>query len=190
VENQSWSSPKDGEYKIVVNQYNQRETIDVGFTLELECNGGELSQWSWAQPVKGQNEVMKFTVKDGRVQNLITVKGLVLGSSSRERWGIATENYVKVNTVLLSPNHWGNEAVGNKHWLFALDGCVNDEPTRGIYNEFLTPELEKHRKVFEVLGSRTLCPPSTEQVSGVGFSSTRGDKITVRADKRTYDIVF
>ena len=63
---------------------------------------------------------------------------------------------------------------------FILDGCVSDAATRGIYNEFLLPDLEKHRKVFEVLGNRTQCPPSTEQLSGVGFSSTNKDEVVVR----------
>jgi hypothetical protein len=190
VENQSWDAPKDGLYKIVVNQYNQRETIDTGFTLEVECNNGEVNQWHYARPVKGQIECMQFRVVKGRVERMEVIKDLVLGSASRERWGIATEQYAKVSTVLYSPNHWSGEAVGNKHVLFALDGCVNDEPTRGIYNEFLNPVLEKHRKVFEVLGSKTLCPPSKDQISGLGFSSTRGDTVTVLADKRVYQVNF
>ena len=74
--------------------------------------------------------------------------------------------------------------------MFALDGCINDEPTRGLYNEYLNPVLEKHRKVFEVLGAKTLCPPSKDQISGLGFSSTRGDRITVLADKRVYNVNF
>ena len=101
VENQSWDAPKDGLYKIVVNQYNQRETIDTGFTLEVECNNGEVNQWSYDRPVKGQLEVMQFYVVKGRVERMQVTKDLVLGSASRERWGVATEQYVKVNTVLL-----------------------------------------------------------------------------------------
>ncbi len=190
VENQSWTAPKDGVYKIVVNQYNQRETIDVGFTLEMECNNGALFQWNYGKPVKGQLQVLEFTVKHGFVAEIKALKDMAEGSTSRERWGVMTEQFVRVNTVMHSPNFWGNEAVGNKHVIFALDGCVNDEPTRGFYNEYLNPVLEKHRKVFEVLGSKTLCPPSTDQVSGVGFSSTRGDLVTIRADKRTFNVQF
>ena len=43
---------------------------------------------------------------------------------------------------MLSPNYWDNNSVGNKHWFFVLEGIKNDKPTRGIYNEFLSAELE------------------------------------------------
>jgi hypothetical protein len=61
-----------------------------------------------------------------------------------------------------------------------LEGCHNNEPARGIYNEFLHSSLERHRKVFEVLGDKTKCQPGHKQLSGVGFSSTRGDTMVVR----------
>jgi hypothetical protein len=45
-----------------------------------------------------------------------------------------------------------------------------------------------------VLGSKTKCAPSAEQLSGVGFSSTRKDKVVavVKGDKasRAYEIQF
>jgi hypothetical protein len=71
------------------------------------------------------------------------------------------------------PNYWGDNAVGNKHTFFVLHGAKNDEPMRGIYNEFLHPRLEPHRKVFEVIGDKTKCQPTDGQLSGLGFSSTK-----------------
>lgn len=62
-----------------------------------------------------------------------------------------------------------------------LDGCLNDQPTRGTYNEYLNPALDKHRKVFEVLGDKTKCPYTPDQLSGVGFSSTSGNSVIVQA---------
>ena len=79
-----------------------------------------------------------------------------------------------------SPNYWDENAVGNKHWFFILEGCKNDLPARGIYNEFLNSKFETHRKVFEVLGDRTKCQPTDDQLSGVGFSSTKGDSVIVK----------
>src|SRR5690606_21407108 len=102
--------------------------------------------------------------------------------------------FVKVNTLLLSPNYWDDQAAGNKHLFFILEGCANDEPARGIYNEFLRPELEKHRKVFEVLGNRTKCQPDGEQLSGLGFSFTQRNTATVRVKgdrlNATFNIKF
>ncbi|MNY06186.1 hypothetical protein D3C86_1389330 [compost metagenome] len=114
---------------------------------------------------------------------------------SQEKWGVKTEQFVKVNTLMFSPNHWDEQSIGNKHWFFLLDGCANPEPCRGIYNEFLRGDLDKHRKVFEVLGSKTMCPPATEQLSGLGFSSTRGDSVVVQVQlgdvmRRTYNLSF
>ena len=102
-----------------------------------------------------------------------------------EKWGISTGDFRPVNTMLLSPNHWGDSKVGNKHWIFTLDGCKADAEPRGIYNEYLRSDLEPHRKVFEVLGSKTKCPLIDDQLSGLGFSSTRGDtaKIRITNDK-------
>jgi hypothetical protein len=50
--------------------------------------------------------------------------------------------------------------------------------------------LEQHRRVFEVLGNKTKCQPSNNQLSGVGFSSTRSDSVNVIADGRPFTIKF
>jgi hypothetical protein len=72
-----------------------------------------------------------------------------------------------------------------------LKDCRNPEPTRGIYNEYLRGELEPHRKVFEILGAKTMCVPTDDQLSGIGFSSTKRETLKVIADGRqTYEISF
>jgi hypothetical protein len=124
----------------------------------------------------------------------INDKRLTSGSSSQQVWGVNTEQFVKVNTLMNSPNFWDGNAAGNKHWFFMLEGCKNDQPTRGIYNEFLTSELSKHKRVFELLGEKTKCPPTDDQLSGVGFSSTSGAEVTVKVTgtklNRTFNVKF
>ena len=193
VENLAWIKPKDGHYRIFVHQYSKRETANVGFTMELACNG-TVTQYSYDKAVTGNVECFEFEMKKGQLEKL-TVNGKLIGQGiSQMKWGVPTEQFVKVNTVLNSPNHWDGERTGNKHWFFILDNCRNDEPARGIYNEFLKPELEEHRKVFEVLGNKTKCLPSNEQLSGLGFSSTKRDSLTVRVTNssftRIYEIQF
>jgi len=181
VENLSWTNPKDGIYDVIVDQYSRRETDNVGFTLEVE-NDGKVTQYSYpkAMTQKGML-VLRFSIKDRKITHLEVMQPDVSGQGiAQQKWGITTESFVKVNTVLNSPNHWAGEHTGNKHWFFILDKCVNDEPTRGIYNEFLKSELETHRKVFEVLGNKTKVLPSNEQLSGLGFSSTQRDSVLVR----------
>ena len=195
VENLSWTRPRDGVYRIHVNQYNQRETADVGFTLEIECEG-RVTQLSYPLGVKGTVDCITFQMVRGELTDLkIVNKSIRGGDVSTQKWGVATENFVPVSTLMCSPNHWENAgSVGNQHWFFILEGCKNPEATRGIYNEFLRGDLEPHRKVFEVLGNKTKCAPSDQQLSGVGFSRGRNDEVTVRVttnnSTRAYNIIF
>jgi hypothetical protein len=196
VENLSWRDPMNGTYIIKVHQFCKRETSNVGFTIEME-HSGKVTQYSYHKAVTDRSfvSVMTFTVKNGDVVDVkIDNKNIVGQGISQTKWNIPTEQFVKVNTVMLSPNYWDDRAVGNKHWFFILDNCLNDEPTRGIYNEFLKPELDKHRKVFEVFGNKTKCLPSTAQLSGLGFSSTKRDSVIVKVTDskttRTYQVQF
>jgi hypothetical protein len=180
VENVSFTSLSDGIYRVAVDQYSRRETVDFGFQIEVE-NNGKIQQFTHAAAASKGQHVLDIKVSNGIIVEIkATASGLVGGSASVNKWGVATEQFVKVNTLMKSPNHWDGNQVGNKHWFFILDGCKNDQATRGIYNEFLNSELDKHRKVFEVLGNKTLCPPTDDQLSGIGFSSTRGDEVLVR----------
>jgi len=180
VENLSFTNPKDGKYSVWVNQFNRRETTDVGFAIEVADSHGT-SQFSYEKgiPNKADVPVGVFLVRDGRVVDAEIAKGLQGKGISVDKWGVKTESMVRVQTVMYSPNFWDNNAVGNKHWFFMLEGCKTDAPQRGIYNEFLASGLEAHRKVFEVLGDKTKCPVTDEQLSGLGFSSTRGDTVTI-----------
>ena len=36
---------------------------------------------------------------------------------------------------MFSPNHWDNKVVGNKHYFFMLDGCLNDGKALSDPNE-------------------------------------------------------
>lgn len=194
VENLSWVRPLDGQYRIVVNQFRRRETNNVGFVLEVE-NNGSVTQFSYPLAVSNNVEAFTFEMKSGTIQNLkIGDKNISGQGISQEKWGIPTEQFNKVATIMFSPNYWDDRVVGNQHWFFIIDGCKTDEPMRGIYNEFLKPELEKHRKVFEVLGNKTKCLPTSNQLSGLGFSSTKRDsvlaKVTDSKSTKIYQINF
>ena len=193
VENVAFKAPKDGVYQVYVNQYTNRETSDVGFIAEI-ADGNGVKQYTYPHRVVGNVEVGTFVVRDGviveaRIHPKLNGEGI-----SKKVWGIPTEKFVKVRTVLFSPNYWGDSAVGNKHWFFILEGCKADQPLRGIYNEFLAGPLEKHRKVFEVLGDKTKCPVTDEQLAGLGFSSTKRETVTVRVvtenSTRLFNILF
>lgn len=193
VENVSWATTMNGIYDVAVNQFSQRETTDVGCVIEIE-NLGKLHQLSYPGTLKGMNRICSITVAHGVITSIEPAKGIVSGGISQEKWGLKTETFVKVNTLMHSPNHWDDNAVGNKHWFFILDKCKNPDTTRGVYNEFLQAGLEQHRKVFEILGDKTKCQPVNDQLSGLGFSSTRDDVVTVRvttqSNTRLYSVNF
>ena len=193
VENVVWgNAPPDGTYEVYVNNYAQRETADPGFVIEVE-SGGKLSHFSYNKGVRDKQRIAVafLHVKDGAVVRVeVRDPGITAANVSQEKWGLKTEQYVKISAVTLSPNYWGGNRVGNKHTFFVVDGCKNDEAARGFYNEFLHPRLEPHRKVFEVIGDKTKCPPSDDQLSGLGFSSTRIASFVVRVRQGKKQRVF
>lgn len=190
VENLAFNNLVDGTYKVWVHQFHRRETIDVGFSLEVEFNG-VIRTFSYGKVVSGNAGTILLHVKKGELVKIEPGMDLTEGTSSQDKWGVKTETIIPVVAVMKSPNHWGGRQVGAEHLIFALKGCKNPGEVRGIYNEFLRPELETHRKVFEVLGSRSKVKPADDQISGIGFTKARSDTVTVVVNsKRLYTISF
>ena len=179
----------EGKYVCKIHNWNFRRPTEGGFKAEIEFEG-QVFEYEVDRPLKHKEwvTVAEVTLKNGRFT--IDHK-LPTTSMSKDKWGVSTKTPVKVQTIMTSPNHWENAGgVGNKHWFFVLEGCKVDKQVRGIYNEFLTGALEPHRKVFEILGTKTKCQPTDKQLSGVGFSETRQDKVLAIADGRPYEIHF
>jgi hypothetical protein len=181
-----------GKYICKIHNWALRSPTQGGFKAELEV-GGEVYEYEYDTPLKNKQwvtvAVLNFDGTNWEVEHkLPTTK------SVKTKWGLTTQQLVPVNSLMASPNHWNGQAIGNKHWFFILRECNNPEPVRGIYNEFLRPSLETHRKVFEVVGSKTKCPHAKEQLSGVGYSSTRRDcaVVVVKGAKinRAFSIQF
>lgn len=178
VENIIWTNKarmKHGVYEVWVNNYCQREMSDVGFDVEIE-HGGTIHSFHYDKKVGNGKNVMvaKFKYDGDKIE---FIESLPSTKASKEVWGITTETYQKVSMILNSPNHWDDKAIGNKHLFFILEGCRNDVPARGFFNEFLKESLSPHRKVFEVLGSKMKTDTSDRQLSGIGFSSTQKNHV-------------
>ena len=164
----------NGSYILWVNQYAFRNS--QGFKAEIEFEG-ETYCYEYNQPVRDNVQVAVVILKDGQFS--IDHK-LPETNSSKEAWGLETNNFHKVNLVCKSPNHWGENTVGNLHYLFMLDKCKADTSIRGFHNENLLPELLKHKKVLEVLGATNMIEPTGKQLSGLGFNSTVRDELVVK----------
>ena len=130
------------------------------------------------------------TLKNG----VFTIKhSLPESYASKDVFGLQTNEFHKVNLVCLSPNHWGDNNVGNKHYFFMLDGCKSPVSIRSFHNENLIPELAQHRKVLEVLGATSMIESSDKQLSGLGFNATVRDELIVKLQgsfKRVIKIKF
>lgn len=181
VENVRWTKTvPTGEYRVMVHNYTKRETVDVGFVLEVEFDG-VVRQFAYSKAVENKTSIGALSIKVGPegITEIKVGEGMTGDTVSSEKWGLQTKQLVPVDLLTLSPNCWGDKVVGAMHWIFALRGCKNPDRVRGIYNEFLRPSLEAHRKVFELLGAKTKCEPDAEQISGLGFTSARGDSAVV-----------
>lgn len=179
---------KEGVYELLVHNYSRRSD-EAGFKVEIEF-GGQTYEIEYDKVVPQDAKVSVAKLRYSKAKGIELIESLPSHASTQQMWGIHTESFVDVSTVILSPNHWGDSAVGNKHYFFVLDGCHAEEDMRGIYNEFLRGDLDQHRRVFEVLGSKTKCPQDPDGMSGLGFSSTRSDEVIVRCDGRLFNVKF
>lgn len=156
----------EGVYNLYVHQYRRRETADVGFQVEIDYLG-EVRSFGYDKAVTGDVMVARF--RYSRKAGLEILESLPSSQVIKNIWNLPTQSFHSVSALMLSPNHWDSLAIGNKHYFFMLEGCKNDGSARGFFNEFLTPELDKHRKVLEVIGSK-LKAAGPNQLSGLGFS--------------------
>lgn len=189
VENITWADKQkmpNGVYTFSVHDYTSNNK--KGFRAQVEILG-TIYEYN-CQSFKGKREitVAEVTLKDGQ----FTIKHhLPEANTSKTEWDVATKTYQEVSTIMLSPNHWDDQKIGNKHYFFMLKDCNNPEKRiRGFYNEFLNEKLRPHRKVFEVLSSKMICEHSTEQLSGIGFNSSTRNDLYVKVDSRPYKILF
>lgn len=163
----------EGDYLCKIHNWSFRHSGGRG-EAEIEINN---TIYQYEYPRTKHKEwitVAKVNLKN----NEFTINhNLPHGQSSKEIWDLPTQKFHKVNMIMNSPNHWDGEDVGNKHLFFILDKCKNPEPVRGFFNEFLMNDLIKHRKVFEILGSKMKAEPSDNQLSGLGFSSTQRNQL-------------
>ncbi len=184
----------EGDYVMKIHNWQLRSPTTSGFKAEIEF-GGQVFQYDHPAPLKNKEWVTLAVVTLRNGQFSIRHLHPTTSSSQKKKWGVNTQMLTPVNVLMASPNHWDGHETGAKHWFFMLKDCKNPDPVRGIYNEFLRGDLEPHRKVFEILGSKTKCQPTDDQLSGVGFTAARNDKVKAvvtgaNGSRRAYEIQF
>ena len=174
VENITWADANRlevGNYDFFVHNYSQK-TSKEGFTAQIEFKG-KVWDYSYDKPLRGNQKIPVATVTIDKNKQATIKHHIKNSEQSSKIWGIETNKFQNVNIIMNSPNHWDGEKTGNKHYFFILENCINPEGCRGFFNEYLSEELKPHRKVFEIVADKTHVSPDDEQLSGLGFSSTK-----------------
>lgn len=181
VENITWSSRDrmpEGKYRLSVHCYTSRGAKS-GFSAEVEFDGNTYS-FSYSEPLRANQmvDVAEVTWRDGR----FSIKELIPFSlAAREMWGLTSNKFHPVLACMYSPNYWdGQKGVGHRHYFFLIKDCFNDENPNGFFNEFLKEEFTPHKRVFEALGMKMRVEDSEDQLSGLGFSSTKRASLICR----------
>lgn len=192
VENITWldkSKMKPGVYKLFVHQYSG--SAKNGFRAEIEFEGNIYS-FDYNNSMRANQNVYVADVTLNE-HGEFTIKECISGNlkvTNKTVWGVTTNEFTPVSVICYSPNFFDEQnGIGHKHLFFMLDGCKNDEEPNGYYNEFLKSELEKHRRVFESLGSKCHVENSDEQLSGIGFSMTKRAELVVKVKGATERIL-
>lgn len=186
--------PKNTEFTVVVNNFKQRNNTDYGFTIEVD-NEGVVTHYSFEDLLSHTKDKKVLTfMYDGDKIHIKTVHNNIKTTGmTREVWGLETNSYHTVTNFLTSPNHWGDNCSGNKHYMFMLEGCQNDTEARPFYNEFLKDELNDVRKAMDLVGASMELETCENQLSGLGFSSTIKNELIVRVtgkSKRLFKVKF
>ena len=192
VENITWANKNhliSGTFQFFVHQYSG--SVKKGFRAEIEMDG---KVYSFDYP-HGMRAGERVPVADVIVDNHgnFTIKERLQSNNSqipsKEIWGISTNQFIPVSVVCYSPNYWDEQQQGHKHVMFMLKGCKNPEAPNGMFNEYLREEFMKYKHVLEALGAKLSVDNAEDQLSGVGFSTTKRNELFVKVKGQTERVI-
>lgn len=190
VENITWAdrkTMKTGKYLFFVNQFSG--SVKNGFRAEIEFDS-QVYSFDYNKRMKPGEDVNVAEVTLNADGTFAIKELLPSNVSSRDMWGLKTNQFVPVTVVMNSPNYWNDQkGNGNKHIFFMLKDCVNPEQPRGFFNEFLKEELNKHKRVLEALGDKLSVVDADHQLSGIGFSTTQRNELIVKVAGKTQRVL-
>ncbi|MFA5460400.1 MAG: hypothetical protein WC283_03785 [Candidatus Paceibacterota bacterium] len=195
VENITYSDRRrmpNGTYSFFVHCYSNRGGKS-GFSAEIEFDG-QTHSFSYNRPLNTGEKVQVAKVEYSSKDGFKLIELLPSSTTSKVVWSMDTNQFQPVSMMMLSPNYWDlQEGRGNKHYFFMLKDSINDESPNGFFNEYLRPEFNSYKRVFEALGSKMHVNDTTDQLSGIGFSSTQRNSLIAKVEgriSRTLKIIF
>lgn len=183
-----------GDYYLRVNQFTYRGG-DKGFEAEIEFDG-KIFNFNYPHKVNQEEfiEVACLTVDANRNFTLTPNPDLLVDKTSTTMWNVKMNEFVPVRLMSYSPNYWGDNKVGNQHVFFMLQDCISEDTPNAWFNEYLNNELNENRQVMEALGHEAKVEVTDNQLSGMGFSVTKRNKITVKTiegvEEKIYNLII
>ena len=176
----SRSTMANGLYNLLVHSYANRGGDD-GFRAEVEFDGTIYSyDYNDPMPTGRFVQVATVSVHNGTfsIEHKIPCNESL---NAKELWNIHTMQFVPVSVIMYSPNFWDEQTGrGHKHLFFMLKDCINPENPNGFYNEFIRHDIDVNKRLLAALGTKMKVESVDEQLSGVGFSTTKRGDILVK----------
>jgi hypothetical protein len=184
---------QEGNYKLYVHCFNNVGGRG-GFKAEIEFLD-QLYSYEYNKSLRQKEKVLVADFDLSKSSGIKFNKSLDSTTSSKELWNLQSNKFYPVSVCMFSPNYWDKQmGVGNKHYFFMLNGCINSSCPNGFFNEFINGDLiRKNKRVFEALGSEMKVESSEDQLSGLGFSSTKRNSVVVKLEghmARILKIIF
>ena len=198
VENIRWGkgSAVSGFYKFYVLNYTGRDGYHpTPYEVELEVEG-QIYRYSGAIAARVRQDVFEFSY-DRNTKTITNLKssgyvGTPAAASQTEAWGLPVGGWVKVNSIVSSPNQWDGDQTftqGQTHTFFLLNGCKDTagQKGRGFFPEMMRGDLHPVRSVIEAHLATQAIQPNAEdtQVCGLGVANDQPWNIVVRVNGGT-----